>query len=236
MKRSLAGRRGRLSSVVSVAKSLWQTSSQRTCERRTRFRHNSFEPLEPRTMLAADFLITEFMASNTGALLDQDGDSSDWIEIQNVGNSAGSLAGWRLADSADEWTFPNVNVAAGGYITVFASNKDRAVAGSELHTNFSLAAEGERLALLRPDQSVRQQFNPYPPQFENVSYGIVQDAAPLVATGANAKYRVPVAADNGLGTSWTQTSFNDASWTSGIPSGNRSVLITEVFDRRHGLV
>src|SRR5687768_15165241 len=88
MKRSFAGRRGRFSSVVSIAKSLWQ-SREAECgptERRRRLRAGRLEQLEPRTMLAADFVITEFMASNDGTLLDEDGDTSDWIEIQNVGN------------------------------------------------------------------------------------------------------------------------------------------------------
>ncbi|MEX2142608.1 MAG: lamin tail domain-containing protein [Pirellulales bacterium] len=235
MKRCFAGRRGRFSSVVSIAKSLWQSREAESggaaggsVERRYRRRANRLEQLEPRTMLAADFLITEFMASNGGTLLDADGDSSDWIEIQNVGNSAGSLAGWRLADSADTWVFPNESVPAGGFIVVFASNKNRSVAGAELHANFALAAEGERLALLRPDQSVRQEFDPYPAQFEDVSYGIVQDAKPLVPSRADATFRVPTPGDSGAGTSWTAPAFDDESWTNQIASGNRSVLITEV--------
>ena len=104
-----------------------------------------FESLESRQYLAADFLITEFMASNGGSLLDEDSEASDWIEVQNVGNTAGSLSGWSLEDSADRWTFPNVSVAAGGRLVVFASNKDR-TAGPNLHTNFALAADGEYLA------------------------------------------------------------------------------------------
>ena len=36
----------------------------------------------------AQVRITEFMASNTHTLLDEDGDSSDWIEIQNTSNAS----------------------------------------------------------------------------------------------------------------------------------------------------
>ena len=234
MKRCRAGRRSsihsRFHSAVSIAKSLWhgEQVGASLAERRRRGFESRLEQLEPRTLMAADFQITEFMASNDGVLLDQDGDPSDWIEIQNIGDTAGSLAGWHLADDNDDWTFPDVTVQAGAFITVFASGKDRATAGSQLHTNFALAAEGERLALLRPNQSVRQEFNPYPAQLEDVSYGIVQDASQLVPTGAGATMRVPTAGDNGLGTSWTSRTFNDSSWTSSISSGNRSVLITEV--------
>jgi hypothetical protein len=43
----------------------------------THARRLLFERLEPRTLLAADLAINEFMASNQGVLLDADGDSSD---------------------------------------------------------------------------------------------------------------------------------------------------------------
>jgi len=37
--------------------------------------------------VTAQVRITEFMASNTHTLLDEDGDSSDWIEIQNTAST-----------------------------------------------------------------------------------------------------------------------------------------------------
>jgi len=44
--------------------------------------HPFFCPYFPSA--TAQVRITEFMASNTHTLLDEDGDSSDWIEIQNT--------------------------------------------------------------------------------------------------------------------------------------------------------
>src|SRR5215470_5895915 len=38
--------------------------------------------------------LNEFMAANSGVLRDEDGDSSDWIEIYNPSENAVSLAGW----------------------------------------------------------------------------------------------------------------------------------------------
>ena len=41
-----------------------------------------------------EVVISEFLASNSGAsLLDENGESSDWIEIHNTGNQAVSLLG-----------------------------------------------------------------------------------------------------------------------------------------------
>src|SRR5437879_351493 len=77
-------------------------------------------------------LISEFMASNTGGLTDQDGDTSDWIEIHNDSLTQTNLAGWHLTDDAanlSKWTFPATNVPAGGYVVVFASGKNRTVSG-----------------------------------------------------------------------------------------------------------
>ena len=108
------------------------------------------ESLEKRELLAADLVISEFLASNHSGLADQDGDFSDWIEIHNTTAAPVSLNGWYLTDDPNnlpEWKFPNVSLGADGYLVVFASAKDRATAGSELHTNFKLAGDGEYLAL-----------------------------------------------------------------------------------------
>ena len=121
-------------------------------------------------------IISEFMADNESVLTDEDGEYSDWIEIRNPDASAVSLAGYHLTDDAGnltKWTLPAVNLNAGATLVVFASNKDRAIAGAELHTNFKLSAAGEYLALIHPDgTTVESDFAPsYPPQFPDQSFG-----------------------------------------------------------------
>ena len=85
------------------------------------------------------------------------------------------VTGWFLTDDAGDltrWPLPSAQIPAGGFLLVFASNKDRDV--GELHTNFNLSAGGEYLGLLRPDGTVADEFSPtYPPQTENLSYGHV---------------------------------------------------------------
>ena len=56
---------------------------------------------------------------------------------------------------------------------VFASGKDRSIAGEELHTNFSLSAGGEYLALTGNDGITPLSFfSPeYPEQAYGLSYG-----------------------------------------------------------------
>jgi hypothetical protein len=121
-------------------------------------------------------LITEFMADNETFLADADGDFPDWIEIHNPDAAPLSLRGYHLTDNPgnlNKWTFPAVTVPAGGYIVVFASNKNRTDPAAQLHTDFSLASEGEFLALVAPNGStILSSFSPaFPEHFPNESFG-----------------------------------------------------------------
>lgn len=124
------------------------------------------------------FRINEFLAINAGPVIDEDGEEEDWIEILNTGASLENLEGWFLTDdplNLSKWQFPETIMASGNYLLVFASGKDRAVAGAELHTNFKLSGAGEFLALVEPDgTTIHHQFTPgYPVQVTAVSYGSV---------------------------------------------------------------
>jgi len=179
----------------------------------------------------AAVLISEFMSANTGGVLDEDGDSPDWIELHNDASTVVSLAGWHLTDNLADltrWTFPATNLPAGGYVVVFASGKNRAVAGAELHTSFQLSSSGEYLALVQPDGvTVAQAFAPaFPPQRENVSYGLqlVPIITELIPTGATARVLVPT--NSILGSAWTARGFNDAAWMALATPVGYSVSVT----------
>lgn len=120
-----------------------------------------------------DLEISEFMASNQTTLQDEDGEYSDWLEIHNTGAEAINLENWYLTDSDNnlvQWQFPSRVIPAGGYLVVFASDKNRT--GSELHTNFKLSAGGEYLGLVQPNGTVVvSEYAPFPPQASDISYG-----------------------------------------------------------------
>ncbi|MBE0537310.1 MAG: chitobiase/beta-hexosaminidase C-terminal domain-containing protein, partial [Phycisphaerae bacterium] len=145
---------------------------------------------------ARPVLITEFMAANgsslplqPGELLDSDGDASDWLELHNPGDAAVEIGGCYLTDDPDnpkKWRFPDgLQLESGQYLVVFASGKDRAVAGRPLHTSFSLRADGEYLALVASDgRTVLHEYAShllggglfgFPPQERNVSYGLYEN-------------------------------------------------------------
>ena len=82
-----------------------------------------------------------------------------------------------------------------------------AVPGAELHTNFSLQASGEYLALVAPDKvTILQEFAPEFSRHEaDESFGVPFDGVPLVSSGAAARVLVP--ANGALGTTWTTNGF-----------------------------
>ncbi len=123
------------------------------------------------------FVISEIQADNWSTLADADGAYVDWIEIHNPGSEPRALTGWYLTDdfkTLTKWQFPELELEAGGFLVVFASGKNRTQFLDDLHTNFSLDAQGEYLALVDPSgKRVVQEYLPkFPPQAGDDSYGI----------------------------------------------------------------
>ena len=171
-------------------------------------------------MACADPVISEFMASNLNSIVDENGDHSDWIEIRNTDALPVTLTGWSITDTAanlQKWVFPAVTIPAKGQIVVFASGKDRRVVGQNLHTNFSLAAGGEYLALVKPDGVTKTaEFAPtFPPQTADISYGTTSTSADVTLINKASAVSGFVPVNNTLGTSWRARIFSEAGWLSG---------------------
>lgn len=185
------------------------------------------------SLIAQDVRITEFMASSslrTGptAVLDEDRDTPDWIEIFNATTNTVNLVNWGLSDDPDRpfrWRFPETNLNAGAFMLVFASGKDRRVPGLPLHTDFELRTSGEHLALTRPDGSVATQFEAVA-QAPNVSYGFGLLTTNVTLVGSNAPVRVRVPANDLDDTTWTAVAYDDSGWqagTNGVGFGSANV-------------
>ncbi len=190
-------------------------------------------------------VISEFMANNQRTLRDEDGDSSDWIELYNTRNYDIPLTGWHLTDNPGNltrWTFPALSIPAHGYVLVFASAKNRTNDVTKLHTNFGLDGTGEYLALVRHDLVIEDAYaTGYPAQEADISYGrgTIGDsrAWPVQAgsTGRCLGTRVATPAAD-----WTSRTFNDSSWraaTNGVgydydkaTTAYRPLIATDVQD------
>ena len=176
-----------------------------------------YQPAEPPiTDFSGQAVISEIAASGTSGMEDADGTNADWIELKNPTTTHVQLNGWRLSDDAllpAKWTFPATILAPGASMIVFASGKNRAVSGSELHTNFSLDPDGEFVSLTRPDGSVATSFT-FPKQKSGASWGQGRrlEAQPVTPSSA-AKFNAMT--DSSLALTWTQPDFADGAWTSG---------------------
>lgn len=181
-----------------------------------------FAFLLPAGLMAAP-VINEFMAANASTLADEDGAYSDWIEIYNPDAVPVNMAGYGLTDSAAQplkWVFPAVTIPAHGYRVVFASSKNRTNPAANLHTNFSLSAAGEYLALTAPGGAVVHEFAPaYPAQQDDLTYGIgrrvfttdhLAGSTPVVLVPANA---------GALSANWNTPSFSASGWLTGTAPG-----------------
>ena len=74
--------------------------------------------------LYADIYINEIMSANSNTIYDEFGESSDWIELYNGGNSTVNIGGYGLTDNPDElykWVFPSTSIAPDNHVLVFAS-------------------------------------------------------------------------------------------------------------------
>lgn len=188
----------------------------------------SVQAAEPSNRLPR-LLISEFLSRNTTTLLDEDGDTSDWIEVFNPGDTSVPLEGWALADSPtaqDRWIFPKSNLGPKQRLIVFASGKNRRRIGTPFHTDFKLAGEGGYLGLFAPDSSIAEfDFGPsYPPQVDDVSFGIPGALRQTVLSEPNspARFLVP-SPETEPDPAWNETEFDDSNWASGLlPLGYES--------------
>jgi hypothetical protein len=76
----------------------------------------------------AQIVINELSNRNASQIIDEDADYEDWIEIYNAGLLPVNLFNCGLSDTLAtplQWTLPNVELAGGQHLLVFASGKDR---------------------------------------------------------------------------------------------------------------
>lgn len=110
-------------------------------------------------------VINEVMASNHTGILAENDSLYDWIEIKNVSAESIDLSDYALAtlkkvkskeDSTevmktDRWKLPEMELAPGELLLVFASNRDIKEEGKELHTDFKISNKNGCVQVLSAD-------------------------------------------------------------------------------------
>ncbi len=101
--------------------------------------------------------INEVLASNT-IFLDEDQQSSDWIELYNPTNQEINLEGYFISDrfsKPTKWKFPKTTINPDDYLVVWASKKDR-----NLHIIFrALSNHGDEFRYKIPTQELDPEWN-----------------------------------------------------------------------------
>jgi hypothetical protein len=131
---------------------------------------------------ANTLIINELMADNTGSARDQDGDTDDWIEIYNYGDSAVNIGRMYLTDNQSAeagWRVPDNNPAATtippkGFLLIWA---DEETDEGTLHAGFKLGADGENIRLFAAGGKTLIDEVTFGRQDENRSYGRIPDGS-----------------------------------------------------------
>ena len=99
--------------------------------------------------------INEFVAANQGSLLDDVGETPDWIELFNPSNNPVSLAGWSISDDSEDPMMhvfnADLSIPAGGWLLLYADGDPTL---SSQHLEFRLSNAGEWIGLYREGELV----------------------------------------------------------------------------------
>ncbi len=134
---------------------------------------------------AIPVVINEFLASNSGdKYTDPQGESDDWLELHNRGETPFDVGGMYLTDDLlqpAKWRIPagdaaETTIAPHGYLVIWA---DRDIEDPGLHADFALSASGEDLALFDTDGATLVDSVTFDQQTANVSCGRFPDGNDL---------------------------------------------------------
>ena len=97
-------------------------------------------------------VINEIMISNTGALVDSNGNTSDWLEIYNGSSKDIDLTNYGLSDVESgniKWKFPKVTIKSNEYLLIYLTGKNKGNTFGDLNVNFSLNKKGGEIITLK---------------------------------------------------------------------------------------
>ena len=113
-----------------------------------------FSALSSNSIKINKLVINEVMSSNKGALVDQNGNLCDWIELYNGYSFDVNLKNYSLSDTDTgkiKWTFPDTTIKSKDYLIIYLSNEYN----GKNHATFSLSQGGnEVITLKKPNGKV----------------------------------------------------------------------------------
>lgn len=119
-------------------------------------------------------VLNEYMIENQDTILDENGASSDWIELYNPSDQTIALDGMTLTDEYDtpnKWVFPDgITLKPNDYLLLWMDGLDRCQ-NNEIHSGFRLSTQDDGIMLT--DQNGLCVFRvDMPPLEKDLSYGL----------------------------------------------------------------
>lgn len=147
-------------------------------------------PATARGVSNGPVVISELMAGPQNPVTGEKGQPVDWFELYNQSNQPVHLLGWSASDdpkTPDKWALPDITIAPGEYLLVYASGGrgaepgDSSAAGASppagLHADFKLSGNGGQVGLY--DNTSRRFVDAstvtYSTQLAGKSYGLCAD-------------------------------------------------------------
>ena len=126
-------------------------------------------------------VISELMAANKKNISDGFGESDDWIELYNAGDSSIDIGNFFLTDNINNPTKHQIPATKPYWTTIESHQRiilwvDGDDEQGTRHLNFNLAQKGGFIAIFDSDTNLIDQLN-YPLQYSDISYGREQDAS-----------------------------------------------------------
>lgn len=133
-------------------------------------------------------VINEFMASNSGSVVDPDEDNNDgdpyedWFEIYNMDTMAVNIAGYYVTDNLENTMLYQIpatdaektTIQPGGFLVIWC---DKEMHQGATHVNFALSASGESIGLIMPDGFTIVDAITFTTQTTDISYGRLPDGS-----------------------------------------------------------
>lgn len=116
--------------------------------------------------------INELMSSNDSTAVDDNGMTSDWIEVMNVSGNPVDLSGYTLAKdqkASNVFKFPEHTLQPGECAVVYADSTLKQNAGAVYHAPFRLSSQGGTLMLFNASGTAIDSVN-FPAMTADMSY------------------------------------------------------------------
>lgn len=104
----------------------------------------------------SDIVLNEIMSENLTALVTENGEAPDWIEVTNIGDAAINIGHYALmleSDVSKIFFFPAYKLQPNEYLLVYCDGQSAAFDPADLHAPFKLPASGGDALILLNAQS-----------------------------------------------------------------------------------